>query len=191
MRRKALASLLILPLLTVTACSTASAHAPRGAQPSSSSTGPSSTPSASSSSGGLPAGLTLGPHGLGSLRFGMTAKQAIATGMLAAPASRAPEANRCTQYPLVGGTVQDAFAMVSPDRGVVEIAPPAAVPTPQHIAAGSTLAQVQAAYPQLAASSNGTKLAAVPGNPAAQYRFAFQYGKVIAITMIDNQDCAS
>ncbi|WP_203964363.1 hypothetical protein [Actinocatenispora thailandica] len=187
--------LLVVPLLTMTACGpgTASAHhagTPSGAPPASTSSGPSHAPSASSQAT-LPAGLVLGPTGLGPLHFGMTTRQATATGMLATPATRAPEADRCTEYPLTGGTVQDAFAMVSPDRGVVVIAAPRAVRTPQHIGAGSTLAQVQAAYPKLAPSHNGTKVAPVPGNPAAQYRFAFDGGTVLAISMMDNQDCAS
>jgi hypothetical protein len=189
-----LAGLLALPVLTVTACDAAPANAHHAAASSrhaaaAGSTAPSPTPAAPS--GALPTGLVLGPTGLGPLRFGMTAQQATATGMLAAPATRPPDANRCTQYPLVGGTVRDAFVLVSPDRGVVEIAPPAAVPTPQHIAGGATLAQVRAAYPQLAQSYNGTKLAPVPGNPQARYRFAFANGKVLAITMIRNQNCAS
>lgn len=196
-RREALAGLLVLPLLTVTACDAAPAnahHAAAGSRHAAAarSAAPSRTTAASRTpSGTLPTGLVLGPTGLGPLRFGMTARQATATGMLANPATRAPDANRCTQYPLVGGTVQDAFVLVSPDRGVVVIAPPAAVPTPQHIAAGATLAQVRAAYPRLAPSYNGTKVAPVPGNPQARYRFAFANGKVLAITMTRNQNCAS
>ncbi|BCJ27587.1 hypothetical protein Asera_16950 [Actinocatenispora sera] len=192
MRRKALVGLLILPLLTMTACGSVAASTQhttdaRSTPPASASTSPTSAPPAD----GLPSGLVLGPTGLGPLRFGMTTRQANATGMLAAPATRAPEANRCAQYPLVGGTVQDAFVLISPDRGVVEIAPPATVPTPQDIAGGATLAQVRAAYPQLAQSYNGTKLAPVPGNPQARYRFAIADGKVLAITMIGNEDCAT
>ncbi len=191
-RRRLLAGLLLtLPLLTVTACGPSDAKADRTATQPPSSTSHAASASSAPSATTLPTGLVLGPTGLGPLHFGMTGPQATATGMVGVPASRRPDANRCTQYPLVGGTVQDAYALVSPDRGVVVIEPPRAVHTPQHIGAGSTLAAVQAAYPQLTGSSNGTKVAPVPGNAAAQYRFAFDNGRVFTVAMMKNQDCAS
>lgn len=187
MRRTPLAGLLVLPLLVVSACGSGPASADHGAA--SRSAGP-STSARPSPTATLPAGLVLGPTGLGALRFGMTGKQAMSTGLLASPPPRRPDDSRCTRYPLVGGTVQDAFALVSPDRGVVWIAAPRAVRTPAQVGAGSTLAQVRAAYPGLSAAGNGSMAAPVPGNAAAQYRFSFDKGTALAVAMTKNQDCA-
>ncbi|HEY3502590.1 MAG TPA: hypothetical protein VGN37_07385 [Actinocatenispora sp.] len=187
MRRKPLAGLLALPLLAVTACGSGPASTGHGTASRSASPSTSVRPSPTAT---LPTGLVLGPTGLGALHFGMTGEQAMATGLLANPAPRRPDDNRCTQYPLVGGTVRDAFALVSPDRGVVMIEAPRAVRTPEHVGAGSTLAQVRAAYPGLSTAANSSMAAPVPGNAAAQYRFSFDKGTALAVAMTKNLDCA-
>jgi hypothetical protein len=101
--------------------------------------------------GPLIMGAVLGPDGYGKLKLGMSFQEAAATGLLAG-AGTPPSG--CTVYRLSEGTSVISSVSISPTKGIVRFTAGGAH-TPQGIKAGATLAQVRAAYPDLAKGSPG------------------------------------
>lgn len=119
-----------------------------------------------------PAAKTLGPLGYGALTLGMTAEQALATGLIVPDMEGTGPG--CTGYDLADRpTPPDNWSVViSPNYGLVTINDKTGIPTPEGIAVGSTFAQTKAAYPDITAYTNEHR-AAVPGNTTAIYTFSF------------------
>jgi len=119
-----------------------------------------------------PAAKTLGPLGYGALTLGMTAEQALATGLIVQDMEGTGPG--CTGYHLIDRpTPPDNWSVViSPNYGLVAIIDKTGIPTPEGTAVGSTFAQTKAAYPDITAYPNEHR-AAVPGNTKAIYTFSF------------------
>ncbi|MFD4251832.1 hypothetical protein [Amycolatopsis thermoflava] len=111
-----------------------------------------------------PAAVVLGPTGYGPLRLGMSFDEAKATGLLA-DAGTAPA--ECTTYRLTEGTANVASVAISPTGGVVVFTATGAR-TPEKVGAGSTVAELRTAYPDLTAGAGNYSAAAGSG---ANYTF--------------------
>ncbi|HEV7206159.1 MAG TPA: hypothetical protein VGN18_16250 [Jatrophihabitans sp.] len=154
------------------------------ARTTSSTTAPTGSPTSASSSpaGSRTAAVTLGPLGFGTLKLGMNAQQARLTGEIS---SLTDIPGGCSRFDLKAITTRPAGGIdgyIDLKYGVVFIAAPPGVQTPQGIGVGSTLAAVRAAYPDLIEGQGGPKVA-VPGNPAAFYAFVYDRSTRIIVGM--------
>lgn len=134
--------------------------------------------------------MTIGPFGYGSLKLGMSAAQAKATGKIVRKTINAP--TKCSTWDLkkhrYGGDRAGLF--ISRKQGVATISAPGNVKTPQGIGRGSTPAQLTTAYPNLKQDALYGTFATVPGNPKASYVFLVSKNMVIGVTLIlTAQDC--
>ncbi|MQA07936.1 MAG: hypothetical protein GEU98_05145 [Pseudonocardiaceae bacterium] len=116
----------------------------------------------------VPSDATLGPQGLGGLRLGMSAEEAIATGHLG-PDAQQPRAY-CESYEVYGGS--GANATMNSGDGLMAITGGPSTRTPEGIGSGSTKDEVRAAYPNLQ-DQGSSATTAVPGNPNAVFSFQF------------------
>ncbi|GAA4913461.1 hypothetical protein HD597_010486 [Nonomuraea thailandensis] len=132
----------------------------------------------------------LGPTGYGSVKLGMTAAQARATGKLVRKSVRG-SLPTCTTWDLKEQRYGDnrAGVFISKKHGVVAIAAPGSVRTPQGIGRGSTVAQLRRAYPDFRLDADGP-IAGVPGNRKATYVFHISKTKVLGVAIyLKKQDC--
>lgn len=118
---------------------------------------------------------TLGPYGYGSLKLGMSATKAKATGRIV----RKPVGDHagCTGWDLKEkpyGEYQ-VGAVISKKYGLTMIVAHAGMRTPKGIGFGSTKRQLKAAYPDLRSGPGGFPTAGVPGNRKAYYLFYLSY----------------
>ncbi|MEU4701792.1 hypothetical protein [Nonomuraea dietziae] len=133
--------------------------------------------------------LTLGPTGYGTLKLGMTAAKARATGKIVRKSIGAPAA--CTTWDLKEQRYGNdrAGVFISKKRGLAVIVAPGRVRTPQGIGRNSSSAQLKAAYPDVKNGPLGFT-AKVPGNPKASYVFNVTKNGVLAVILVSNsQDC--
>ena len=127
----------------------------------------------------------------------MTRAQALATGLITIPPIGESAAGQCIGFDLKGDpTPNNAVdGYISNAHGLVAIFPPADVKTAQGIGVGSTLAQVEHAYPTtnfaLPRMDDGPRVP-VPDNPSAFYELPAgpSNTKVTLIALVLNdQDC--
>ncbi|MET7420388.1 hypothetical protein [Dactylosporangium sp. NPDC005555] len=128
--------------------------------------------------------LVLGPRGYGALRLGMTKQQAVATGLLSEFADYA-----CPAAFLKGLPSGDGRVVVSPEIGVVFIAAPEKVATPEGVRIGTSGAVMRGKYPTWkVVQSDGTTYASgfakVPGNDKAEYWMWTKDDKVTALALM-------
>lgn len=131
----------------------------------------------------------LGPLGYGTLRLGMTARQLRGSGLLIGKVRGG--ATGCSGYDLRTHRTPKGSVGVyySPRLGIASIFAVGGMRTPQGIGVGSTLAQVERAYPKLARGVNGSS-APVPGNPKAVYSLLLSGGRVTSLALdLAGQDC--
>ncbi|HET9141348.1 hypothetical protein [Actinophytocola sp.] len=159
-------------------------------------TGSPAAPGATATSGATPAAgspaapvtASLGPDGYGPIKLGMSARDALATGLL----GKSQPYIQCTAYPFKGYSdpLAGGKVAINPQFGVVDISAPRDVPahTPEGIGIGSTEASTRAAYPELAESFNNGYRTAVPGNPGASYLIYFDNGKVNGFGLVSDKD---
>ena len=116
--------------------------------------------------------LMFGPTTVNGLRLGMTAGEAVATGLVTAR-SGSTTATGCQGYDWAGrASHAPAYPLLfSPKYGLVRIGGLPEAETPEGIYDGSTDDDVKAVYPDQAGSHMGTGewVTAVPGNPPARY----------------------
>ncbi|MEW9552657.1 hypothetical protein [Nonomuraea sp. NPDC050783] len=132
---------------------------------------------------------TLGPYGYGSVKLGMTAKQAAATGKVVKKLSGG---EGCSGWDLKKfATPKDAVGIyISPRVGLAAIFAAKGMRTPEGIRIGSTAKQVKAAYPKIKKDFHGYYVITVPGNKKAYYSFGVTRGKVTEYGIaLKKQDC--
>jgi hypothetical protein len=116
----------------------------------------------------------IGPFGLGKLRLGMTRAQALATGEVAS-IETPQNGDTCSLIHLAKktGSASGADGYWSQQYGIVSIVAPAGFKTPEGIGIGSTIADVEHAYPAITYTLSSRQDAGprviAPGNPSAQY----------------------
>lgn len=135
----------------------------------------------------------LGPLGYGDLTLGTSRADAFAKGLLTPPDTSITLPAGCTLHHLAGLPGPNQVAVyASPRGGIVQIGAAPDWRTPEQIGIGSTLAQVKAAYWDLAQQVNEAE-ATVPGNPEATYRFLFdRQGKVTEFALaLRGQECTN
>ncbi|WP_433428648.1 hypothetical protein [Nonomuraea sp. CA-141351] len=133
--------------------------------------------------------ITLGPFGYGSLKLGMTAAKARATGKIVRKTIDAQ--TTCTTWDLKEERYGNdrAGVFISKKRGVAAIVAPSGAKTPQGIGRGADSVRVKAAYPDLKNGPLGPT-ANVPGNPKASYVFNVGKHGVLAVALVMKaQDC--
>ncbi|MFI6393317.1 hypothetical protein ACIBHY_40345 [Nonomuraea sp. NPDC050547] len=131
----------------------------------------------------------LGPHGYGSVKLGMTLKQATATG---AVVKKLPGNGGCSGWDLKSfPTPKDSVGVyISPKVGLAAIFAAKGMKTPEGIRIGSTTKQVKAAYPRVKKDVHGFYVTTVPGNKKAYYTFGLTRGKVTEYGIaLNKQDC--
>lgn len=137
----------------------------------------------------------LGPYGYGSVKLGMTAKQAKAIGGIAK--KKGQKIGYCSTWELkkLPAPKGEANVYVSPKRGVALIFAEKGVKTPEGVKLGATYRQVKAAYPDLKPAVRGLAhfyVAENRHNKKAHYYFAFNEvtGKLAELALVlDKQDC--
>ncbi|MEV4887811.1 hypothetical protein AB0K48_00270 [Nonomuraea sp. NPDC055795] len=132
---------------------------------------------------------TLGPHGYGSVKLGMTLKQATTTG---AVVKKLPGNGGCSGWDLKSfPTPKDSVGIyISPKVGLAAIFAAKGMKTPEGIRIGSTTKQVKAAYPRVKKDVHGFYVTTVPGNKKAYYTFGLTRGKVTEYGIaLNKQDC--
>ncbi|GLV52680.1 hypothetical protein TBS_32440 [Thermobispora bispora] len=133
---------------------------------------------------------TLGPYGYGTLKLGMSLKQARATGLLV---QKFPgRGGGCSGWDLKKFRTpkNKAGVWISPRVGVAAIYAGKGMKTPRGIRLGSTFRQLKVAYPGIKKDMYGLYRVRVPGNSKAQYAFEVKRGKVTEFgILLRNQDC--
>ncbi|SFQ45697.1 hypothetical protein SAMN05421810_107290 [Amycolatopsis arida] len=125
----------------------------------------------------------LGPDGYGPLRLGMSFQAAVRTGMLATSEDAAPPPDDCGEYRLTEGTKAIQQVTISGSRGVVYFAASGAT-TPEGVGVGSSVAELEAAYPNLAADPHGMT---APAGPGARYYFGTKGATVTVLHLVADQ----
>ena len=138
-----------------------------------------------------PPAEVLGPQGYRDVRLGMTADDAERTGLVTV--QRATPGATCdtlvyVDHPPADGAEVSGF--VSREHGVAALFAAPGMETPEGIALGDSLSDVESAYPDLEEVVSG-HLAPVPGEPARAYHFGVdQTGAVVELSLqLDVQDC--
>jgi hypothetical protein len=137
---------------------------------------------------GLPVSSTvLGPDGYSKIKLGMTYDQAVATGMLASKGD--PPGDAGCVGPL--STNNKVMVAISKASGVVGIfAQTTDVSTPDGIRLGSTLAQVNAAYPKATQDAKGDWIVPTTGRARFQIGVSASMQAVTELSVSLNvQDC--
>jgi hypothetical protein len=182
---------------------------PASAAPIGSPTAPSATPAtpatSASTSRGTPAtpatsktttkstssnNLVLGPRGLGGLTLGMTRRQAEATSLIEGYEVEDFTGNcGISHLRTTGDTVY-----FTPGLGLSNITAPDGVRTPEGIRVGSTIKELQRAYPDweevLGGGDSGYGWVEVPGHSKNSYRIDVRDGKVSSVVLsTEGQKC--
>ncbi|WP_329053278.1 hypothetical protein OG738_10760 [Amycolatopsis sp. NBC_01488] len=131
-------------------------------------------------------GPLLDPDGFGTIKLGMSETQIAAQGVTL---SDAQVGASCTVYTAHGsGVPSNATVVVSKAVGLTVVTPDQAAHTAEGIGAGSTKAQVLAAYPGAKDESGGV---VAPATAAADYHFRLDDSGVVQTSLMSvNQDCA-
>lgn len=124
-------------------------------------------------------GGPVGPSGWDQLTLGMSFEDAKATGFIAADAA-APAG--CTSYPLTSGT--DYVSTVDISESGLERFTASGGRTPEGMGSGSTLAELQAAYPSGTVSDDAYIVSSGGGN--GLYRFAMGEDSVTDFFTLSN-----
>ncbi|MQA10927.1 MAG: hypothetical protein GEU98_20700 [Pseudonocardiaceae bacterium] len=133
----------------------------------------------------------VGPHGYQDLQLNMPENQANATGLLV---DRQAE-GKCHYYylrPSEGKPHPGSGVFVSETKGVVMIGGTDQTHTPEGLGFGDHFAEVKAAHPTLHSTDDPSWVytAPVPGNPDAQYRFAFSEEGTVSDFGLEAKDMA-
>ncbi|HEX7302952.1 hypothetical protein [Lentzea sp.] len=122
----------------------------------------------------------------GKLALGMSEENALKTGSLTNPGEATGSA--CRPYAMQTNLDSDAV-LISPARGIVRIKMPSTARTSKNIGAGSTVAELKAAYP--GATENGSELVVqMTATPRWAYVFDSDGTVVTAARMrLADQDC--
>ncbi|MCX2948608.1 hypothetical protein [Lentzea sp. NEAU-D7] len=130
------------------------------------------------------------PGRYGTLALGMSEADALATGSLVEPGSPADAEARCKAYATKSVPDTDAV-VVSPARGIVRITMPSYAKTPKNVGAGSTVADVKAAYKN-AAQSGSDVIVQMSATPPWSYVFKTDGTVVTTVFMrLNANDCIS
>ncbi len=135
--------------------------------------------------------VVLGSTGFGALKLGMTAAQAQAT-HLVSTASLAPGQTCRTGRLLAAPSGGAPSLFYSPSLGLVAIYAYPGITTTAGIKIGSTLAQLQQAYPTWRGlqGDEGVGYVAAPASTTSEYRIAVSNGHVIELAVqLNNEDC--
>jgi hypothetical protein len=126
------------------------------------------------------------PGKVGNLLLAMTEADALKTGSLVEPGT---PSGSCTTYATTTVPDSDA-AVISPARGIVRLTLPSYVKTGKGVGAGSTMADVKAAYPT--ATQNGSELRVeMATTPKWTYVFETDGATVTAVRMrLNANDCS-
>lgn len=101
-----------------------------------------------------PSPATLTPLGFGKLGLGMAYRQAMATGMLVAPADEVRKRGSCGRYQFAvrGGGIKSVVLSADPAVGIVRIHAGTAR-TPSGVGVGTPVRKLRAAYPRITRDS--------------------------------------
>ncbi len=136
--------------------------------------------------------LMFGPTAVNGLHLGMTASEAVATGLLNATPGPV-DYYGCQGYQWAGRAVFGEYypLLFSPKLGLVKIGGIAEAETAEGIYAGSTDADVRAAYPTQSKSHiGGDWVTPVPGNATEHYWFIISDHSVTQLRLeLASQDC--
>jgi hypothetical protein len=155
---------------------------------------PSSSPSASASASPTEAAPVLGPDGFGPIKLGMKLDEVEATGLVTPATGTAPDAGCDARVKITagaGGTDGvDGLLYFSPNIGLASITMYGDVKTPEGIGLGSTVVEVEQAYPTFKVEEESAA-GWVPASATATYRIGVtKDGKVASILLQSNkQDC--
>ncbi|RLK60123.1 hypothetical protein [Actinokineospora cianjurensis] len=137
-------------------------------------------------------GPVIGPDGYGTLKLGMSQREAVATGrILSEPVGGGSPECRAHDAP---GQVEGAGAVgISDQYGVSIIFGYGGAHTPEGIGVGSTSAEVKRAYPDLKQGwPESHQVTAVPGHSGNRYDFAVVDGKVVQFSLRNQHEvCVS
>ena len=131
-----------------------------------------------------PSRVVLGPDGYGALKLGMTPAQAQATHLVGS-ASAAPGQTCPTGRLLAAPSGGPPSLFFSPLLGLVAIYAYPGITTPAGITVGSTVAQLQQAYPTWRGLQGieGVGYVLAPGSATSEYRIAVSSGHVIEVAI--------
>ncbi|HKE65572.1 MAG TPA: hypothetical protein VKB59_13125 [Micromonosporaceae bacterium] len=135
--------------------------------------------------------IVLGPDGFGAVKLGMTPAQAQATHLVSKPTTEVGQTCQTGRL-LAAPSGGSPSLFFSPTLGLAAIYAYPGITTPAGIKIGSTLAQLQLAYPtwQGLQGNEGPGYVVADGGLASQYRIAVSNGRVIEIAVqFDAQDC--
>jgi hypothetical protein len=135
--------------------------------------------------------IVLGPDGFGTVKLGMTPAQAQATHLVSKPTTEVGQTCQTGRL-LAAPSGGSPSLFFSPTLGLAAIYAYPGITTPAGIKIGSTLAQLQLAYPtwQGLQGTEGPGYVVADGGLASQYRIAVSNGRVIEIAVqFDAQDC--
>lgn len=127
----------------------------------------------------------LGPEGYKGLRLNMSYDDAVATGLLAAGGGP-PAPGTCDTYRPAEGAAAVQSVTISGESGVVQFTASSARTT-EGMGAGSSVRELRATYPELAAENGGYS---APAGAGARYQFATEAEQVteLRLTATDH-DC--